>query len=273
MAKQTLGINGPFIGRLGDKIGFLRYGMPFVRSLTKTFHDAKSPLQLVERGRFGSSMTFAARMRDALRVGLNVSATKLQMTEYNRFYQINNRCLSWKDEALSVDYEHLHLSDGPVAPVAFTNVERGMRWGEFVVDFEKNPEHRNCDGNDKVYVVAICADRFEAELSLPVYRRMKRITVSLPTSWVGCEVHLYGFVQDNANRASQTLYIGGGTIENLSVKTGGGHDVVLVDELEGKEGGGFVQQKPEEDFITFPEGNRGVADTREHGKVGFLNPG
>ena len=56
-------------------------------------------------------------------------------------------------------------------------------------------------------------------LSLPVYRRMKRITVMLPQAWQGLEVQLYGFVQDAAGRTSNSVYIGGGTLEKLEEST------------------------------------------------------
>ena len=84
----------------------------------------------------------------------------------------------------------------------------GGRGRVIEISFEKNPEHRNCNSNDRVYVAAVNAMRGEAVLSLPVYRRMQRITVALPGSWEGEEVHLYGFVQDLAGRTSESTYIG-----------------------------------------------------------------
>ena len=58
-----------------------------------------------------------------------------------------------------------------------------------------------------MYVAAVNATRGTAVLSLPVYRRMRSLTVELPESWAGDEVHLYGFVQDNAGRCSESVYI------------------------------------------------------------------
>ncbi len=144
---------------------------------------------------------------DILQIGLKQSAQKAHKTEYNYFQMINNGCLAWDGENLVVDYPNLKLSEGPVAPVGFTNVECGMMSDELVITFEKNPEHRNCNGNDRVYVAAVNAVRQEAVLSLPVYRRMGSVTLELPTHWEGEEVHLYGFVQDNAGRCSETVYI------------------------------------------------------------------
>jgi hypothetical protein len=73
---------------------------------------------------------------------------------------------------------------------------------------DKNPEHRRANADDKVFVALFCAETGEAMLSLPAYRRSKAITVTLPDEWVGKEVHLYGFVQDNAARTSDSVYLG-----------------------------------------------------------------
>ena len=168
------------------------------------------------------------------------------------------------DGLLAVDYESLRVSEGPVAPVAFhlplsqpQAAASSPKLGEqpkrnsilrssptigevdgrrtdggvcITLEFEKNPEHRNCNNNDKVYVAAICASRGEAMLSLPVYRRMRSITVPLPESWDGEEVHLYGFVQDYAGRCSESVYISlqGDGLNTADAVEGGADDATGV---------------------------------------------
>ena len=208
MGKQLGGINGPYVGKIGNVVGYQWRGIWVTRAMPEEFHDAKSERQLEQRGRFKAMVGFAGRLKDILRIGLKQSALKAHKTECNYFQMINKDCLLWDDGALVVDYEHLRLSEGPVAPVAFTGVHEGTLQQEIILDFEKNPEHRNCNGNDRVYVAAVNARREEAVLSLPVYRRMGSITVSLPEYWEGEEVHLYGFVQDIAGRCSESCYLG-----------------------------------------------------------------
>ena len=202
------------MGKVGNVVGYQWKGRWVMRSVAREFHDAKTELQMEQRSRLGAAMGFAARLRDILLIGFKQVANEARMTEYNYFYKTNNDCLAWDGEHLAVDYEHLRLSEGPVAPVRFGAVEVV---GEMTlaIDFEKNPEHRVSGSSDKVYVAAICATLGVAVLSLPVYRRMKRITVSLPRTWEGHEVHLYGLVQDSAGRASESVYIGGGTLEEI----------------------------------------------------------
>lgn len=206
MAKQTDGINGGFRGRVGAVVGYMWRGQWCVRTRPAAFHDARTERQLAQRELFKASVAFAGRVKEVLRTGLYTPALAAHKTECNYFIMINKRCLAWDDEGLHVDYPQLRVSEGPVAPVAFTRVEqRDER--TLVIDFEKNPEHRRADASDKVYIAAFCAGTGEAELSTPVYRRTKRATVVLPERWEGQEVHLYGFVQDNAGRTSDSVYL------------------------------------------------------------------
>lgn len=207
MAKQTDGINGGFQGRVGNVVGYMWRGQWCMRARPRVFHDAKTEKQLEQRSLFKASVAFAGRLKDILRIGFQQSALKMHKTECNYFLMVNKRCLAWNGEALTVDYENLRLSEGPVASVAFLSPAVSLS-NTLTIPFEKNPEHRNCNGNDKVYVAAICVSRCEAMVSLPVYRRMRSVTVTLPETWEGEEVHLYGFVQDNAGRCSESCYIG-----------------------------------------------------------------
>ena len=206
MAKQTDGINGGYRGRVGAVVGYMWRGQWCVRTRPAAFHDAKSERQLAQRELFKASVAFAGSVKSVLRTGLHVPALAAHKTECNYFIMINKRCLVWDDEGLHVDYPNLRVSEGPVAPVAFGAPQR-VDECTMVVPFEKNPEHRRADANDKVYIAAFCAETGEAELSIPVYRRTRQVTVVLPTNWAGKEVHLYGFVQDNAGRTSESLYI------------------------------------------------------------------
>ena len=205
MGRQLGGINGPFVGRVGNAVGYMWRGQWCVRSLPREFHDAKTEKQLEQRSLFKASVAFAGRLKDILRMGFEQPALKVHKTVCNYFLMVNKGRFVMDGETLAVDYENLKLSEGPVAPVAFRLENEEFSTLSF--SFEKNPEHRNCNGNDRVYVAAVNAVRQEAVLSLPVYRRMGSVTLELPTHWEGEEVHLYGFVQDNAGRCSETVYI------------------------------------------------------------------
>lgn len=213
---------------MGNVVGYMWRGQWCVRTKPRDFHDAKTEKQLEQRALFKASVTFAGSLKEILREGLHLPALKMHKTECNYFLMINKGCFAMSDEELMVDYEHLRVSEGPVAPVAFSVVSdqcsvfseatqdgrvsqlntKHLTLNTITIAFEKNPEHRNCNSSDKVYVAALCPARGEALLSLPVYRRTKSIMVELPEAWSGEEVQLYGFVQDNAGRCSESVYIG-----------------------------------------------------------------
>ena len=187
-------------------------------------------------------MAFAGRVKEVLRTGLHQPALEAHKTECNFFLMINKGCFGIEngelrtenEAALVVDYPSLVVSQGPVAPVGFGAVaptppighpsleggDGAMRaiaahpasstshLSALTFHLEKNPEHRRANADDKVFVAMFCAETGEAMLSLPAYRRSKAITVVLPDEWVGMEVHLYGFVQDNNGRTSDSVYLG-----------------------------------------------------------------
>ena len=238
MAKQTDGINGGYRGRVGSAVGYMWRGQWCVRSMPRFFHDAKTDSQLEQRALFKATVAFAGRVKEVLRTGLHQPALDVHKTECNYFLKINKGCfgiengeLRTENEAtLVVDYPSLVVSEGPVAPVGFGSVAPTPPFGHpsleggdgatqvtaastshlsaLTFHLDKNPEHRRANADDKVFVALFCAETGEAMLSLPAYRRSKAITVTLPDEWVGTEVHLYGFVQDNAARTSDSVYLG-----------------------------------------------------------------
>ena len=134
----------------------------------------------------------------------------MHMTESNYFINLNKQWFGMEGETLTVDYAHLTLSEGGVAPVGFGEpvTETVGETVRVTVRFEPNPLHVPACADDKVYLCALCAECSEALLSLPVCRRHGTVTLELPARWQDCTVHLYGFVQDYTGDASQSLYLG-----------------------------------------------------------------
>ena len=216
MGKQTEGINSGFRGTVGTVVGYMWRGQWCMRARPRFYHDAKTEAQLEQRELFKATVAYAGRVREVLRTGFHAPALAAHKTECNYFLKVNKGCFAMADGELAVDYEHLRVSEGPVAPVGFG--EAVLQSDTVIsIPFEKNPEHRRAYSDDKVYVAAFCDNPpqyyDDALLSLPVYRRTGSITVSLPDAWAGCEVHLYGFVQDNAGRTSDSVYLGAVMLE------------------------------------------------------------
>ena len=207
MAKQSEGINGGYRGKVGTVVGYIWRGQWCLRARPTHFNDARTEKQLEHRALFKATVAFAGRVKEVLRTGFKVAALDAHKTECNYFLMRNKGCFAMDGETLTVDYPSLRVSEGPVAPVAFVRAAPAQE-GTVTLEFEKNPEHRRANSADLVYVAAFNAEDGVAELSAPVYRRTGSVSVMLPPAWEGKEVHLYGFVVDNAGRASDSVYIG-----------------------------------------------------------------
>ena len=160
---------------------------------------------------FRQTIAFASKAKRILQLGLRQPSINNHVTECNYFMRINKRCFSLSNNQLSVDYENLQLSEGPVAPVAFYEPQL-LDDTTISVDFEKNPLHRVAGPDDGVYLVAYCPELGDFDISAPACRRHNSVTLSLNPYWAGREVHLWGFVRDSKGRASICQYIGCGIL-------------------------------------------------------------
>ena len=221
-----------FSGRLGPTVNYQWRGRWCARSLPSHYNDARSEAQLTQRSIFKQTVAFASKARRALKLGLRTVSQNAQMTESNYFMRLNRRCFSLVEGVLAVDYGSLLLSDGPVAPVAF-DAPQMIDESTLAVDFEKNPLHRSTKSDDLVYLVAYCPEHDAFDVSEPVYRRRSHLEMSLNEGWIGHEVHLWGFVVDNAGRASMSQYIGSGTLD-ATVGNGDEPDSAIVDDINSR---------------------------------------
>ncbi len=198
-------------GRVGNTIGYYWRGKWCMRALPAQYKDARTESQIAQRNLFKLTVGFASRAKQVIYAGLRLESERHNLTESNYFMRINKGCFAVVDNELAVDYESLQLSDGPVAPVAF-NAPQLIDETTVSITFEKNPLHRSTKSDDMVRLVAYCPELGDFDISAPAYRRGKQLEMKLNKFWAGREVHLWGFVTDNAGRASQTLYIGSGIL-------------------------------------------------------------
>ena len=211
MAKQHYGINDGYRGTVGTVIGYEWRGQWCLRAKPRRVRNPRTERQQKARGLFSRVSQLASHLRSVLRIGMHTEAVRMHRTECNHFMSVNSDCFSLEGGQLTIDYESLTLSIGPVAPVGFETpqITEGCT---VTVPFERNPQHLCSSNDDQVYLYAWCPEMDEGVLSVPAYRRSRQVTVELPERWAGCEVHLYGFVEDYAGRTSDSSYIGCGQI-------------------------------------------------------------
>ena len=131
------------------------------------------------------------------------------MTPQNLFMRINRDAFGWSEGRLTVDYERLVLSAGPVRPVVF---EAPVLDSDNVltVKFKKHRPGGGGDAFDSVFVVVYNPEEQLGYMAAPALRREGRVSFVLPDWMLGGELQMWGFVQDERGRCSETLYIGHG---------------------------------------------------------------
>ena len=240
-------------GRIGPIVTYPWRGKWVARSFSSKPKNPRTEKQQSHRMLFKQQVQLAGRMNWVLRETLDGVALEHGMTACNYFVKRNQGAFGADEGTLAVDWSSLVLSEGPVAPVGF-GVPEVPEGTTLVVGFERNPQHVRADNYDRVYVYVYCPELQRGFFSAPVYRREQRIAVVLPEMYGGREVQIWGMVQDNAGRWSDTIYIGGGVLEETVAETS--YSEPSNNESIGAEGQQSYRQEGVEDVTA--EGRRGA---------------
>ncbi len=211
MAKISEGYMGGFQGVLGPAIGYRWRGMWCMRSRPVHVHNPRTERQQAHRQLFKREVQLAGRMNLLLRDTFFDRSYERHMTQCNYFVQRNQHAFSLVDGELAVEWSSLVLSEGPVTPVRFHDLQV-LPGNVLTVKFEKNPTHQRADAFDEVFLYLYCPSLERGYLAAPVARRTERIEVSLPDDFAGREVQLWGMVRDRQGRWSTTVYVGYGPL-------------------------------------------------------------
>ena len=197
---------GGFSGKLGPAVGYRWNGIWVLRSRPEYVRNPRTEAQMRCRNRFKASVQLAAAMRMAVAQGFTAIAREHGMTAYNVFVSANQPCFDMRDGQFVVDWRRLSLSEGPVAPVVF-GVPSVDERNVLSVSFDRNGGARMSRPHDYVYLYVYCPDLQDGLLAAPVYRRDRVVRLMLPETFVGRELLLYGFVQDDKGVGSSTCFI------------------------------------------------------------------
>ncbi len=194
---------GGFAGRLGPAVGYMWNGVWCVRSYQPSVRNPRTAAQMACREAFKMQVQLAAQMREAVVQGLTQLGRQAHMTSYNLFVSMNQPCFAHVDGSLEVDWEHLQLSAGPVAPVEPGAPEVSAD-GVLSLAFATPQGARRAKGRDRVYLYVHCPELGEGLLAAPVYRRDKHVSLMLPDDYIGLRLVVYTFVQDETGEGSST---------------------------------------------------------------------
>lgn len=188
-------------GKLGNVVFCTRNGRTYLRAKPKRVRQPKSDAQKAHWAAFGLMAKLSSDMSDAHKVGLAYMAKMDQQNTHSTFRHMNKAFVT----AEGVDYDHLHVSLGRVAPANILSATLDKK-GLLHVEFGSDPELSRC-GSHRAYLFAYCPERHESAMNSSAKRKDGKVEMELPAKWKGHDVHLYLFMRDSRGRTSPNAHV------------------------------------------------------------------
>ena len=218
MSKYNQGYLGAQIGKLGNAVGRRWKGRNVMAVYQPDVHDARSEAQLLVRSRFRTLGKLSGAFLEALRIGMGYTAKQYRLTEGNVFVKMNWPAVTAvSPDEVSVNYSAISIATGSLPEATFGAVD----WGEgqhlhVECTLDGGAEQPGANERDQVYLFAYCPDRMQGVVGSPVPRTADKVSVNVPASWDGMEIHLWGFAisADGMKKkaCSATAYCGSGEV-------------------------------------------------------------
>lgn len=210
MGKQvsTLKMTGSFAGAVGyiDQQGRVQ-----MRSKPEKITDANTKKQQAVRTRF-LAITSVAKAFAKTSIGLTMVAKSKKITPRNMFVKVNYRATTAEESTGKVDAEtdftELTVAQGDCPNVSFGAPDFDTPL-TVKCTFMPNSDLPGATEDDVVYLLAYNPGDNRTVISDPVRRGSGSGTVSVtvPASWNGETVHVWGFSQGFASEQARTEYL------------------------------------------------------------------
>ena len=185
MANINSGILGGFSGKVGTVVGYISRGKAFMRHYVKNVQNPRT---------------------------LHKMAQSARNSEANSFMHINFDLVSASNPFdVEVNYADLKIADGKLPEVSFA-APSFEETNSIQCAFVGNSDAEGADSSDSVYLFAYSPELGKGLLSAPVSRSEQSITLDTPLGWNGTTVHVYGFTVNEKGVASDSSYVGSGSI-------------------------------------------------------------
>ena len=216
MSKNFKGYLGDQIGKLGTAVGRRWKRKMVYASYQGKVRNPRTEKQVEARLRFAALSKLASAFLGAIDKGFKKMSEMRQTTTGNCFVSMNYTAVTL-DEGGMVDvrFSKLAVSDGSLPAVTFGTAD--FSEPETVsVPFQGNGDQPNTDPKDEVYLFAYQPDLNQGMLSAAALRSQGTARMTVPSTWQGMQVHIYGFAVGDSDKkrgvASESDYIGSGTI-------------------------------------------------------------
>ncbi|MCX2485501.1 DUF6266 family protein [Pedobacter sp. MR2016-24] len=208
MAKVPYGINGPFIGRVGNTIGYILNGINVIRSIG-AFHGEYTPKQLANYQRMGLISSLSTVIQEFLKFGFAAVAAPTKQGHTNHSISINKeKAVKGVYPNQETDFSKLIVAQGTVAipknpMVKVLNNKLEYRW-------EADLQTEGAESSDQVMLLAYFPESQKAIVMASGSRRtMEKEILEIPGSNKDRKVETYmAFVSDDRKNASNSVYLG-----------------------------------------------------------------
>ena len=114
MGKVKPDLAGAYVSKVGGVAYYIKDGVNYVRSLSKSGYKSNTPLQAGVKARFKSASQMAGQMKEIAKVGF--PQRKRGLTPKNAWHSANKDCFRKTDEGIEIDFEKLQFSNGNLYP-------------------------------------------------------------------------------------------------------------------------------------------------------------
>ncbi len=212
MAKINWGILDGFIGKVGTVVGAFWKGKPVMRAYRRQTRDKRSEAQLLHRARFAAIGGMTSAFLAAIRIGFHAVAQRMHITEGDYFVKTNIGAVeATTPDSVTVDYTALKVSQGRLPEVQFGSPLFDTPL-TVEVSYTPNTDDPEADVSDTVLLFVYNPEDGRGILSEGAARSAASASVTVPGSWNGVKVHVWGFVTDGAGSCSRSSYVGSGNI-------------------------------------------------------------
>lgn len=202
-------------GKIGNMVGYSIYGKQAFRAYNPVVANPKSADQQLQRAKIALLTKLLQVFKPAIKMGFKDEARARGCSAVNFFTHKNYpNVTGTAPDNTTIDPSKIEVAQGAIPNVVFGSTINVSTPNQVLVSVtDINAGVAGASASDSIYVFVYCPDMGMGILSAAAGRTVgAALTVRVPESWSGLEVHVYGWVisgdEDTLGQSSNSEYIG-----------------------------------------------------------------
>ena len=205
MGKIKPDLAGAYVSKVGGVAYYIKDGVNYVRSLSKSGYKSNTPLQAGVKARFKSASQMAGQMKEIAKVGF--PQRKRGLTPKNAWHSANKECFRKTDEGIEIDFEKLQFSNGSLYPPEVT-LTYDQESQTYTASYPEMPAESNCHPDDVVYVLLLDTEQlFTRLVSIGQRGEAGETAIKVSDLWSGAVMAYCFATSADGKMASRTLHL------------------------------------------------------------------